>query len=62
LKTLGLGKKAGPNVDADWGSIQILVFATGTEMPADKPAPTASAPIAGTSQPLPAAATETQKQ
>lgn len=62
LKTLGLGKEAGPNVDADWGSIQILVFATGTEMPADKPAPTASAPIASTSQPLPAAAAATQKQ
>jgi phospholipid/cholesterol/gamma-HCH transport system substrate-binding protein len=62
LKTLGLGKEAGPNVDADWGSIQILIFATGTEMPADKPAPTASAPIASTSPPLPPAAAATQKQ
>jgi ABC-type transporter Mla subunit MlaD len=62
LKTLGLGKEAGPHVDADWGAIQILVFATGTEMPADKPSPTASAPIASASQPLPAAAAATQKQ
>ncbi|MGO9435804.1 MAG: MlaD family protein [Terracidiphilus sp.] len=62
LKTLGLGKEAGPNVDADWGSIQILIFATGTEMPADKPSTPASTPIASASQPLPASAAATQKQ
>jgi len=39
LKTLGTGKQAGTAIDADWGSIQILIFPTGTEMPADKPAP-----------------------
>jgi phospholipid/cholesterol/gamma-HCH transport system substrate-binding protein len=33
LKTLGLGKQAGSNLDADWGSIQILIFPTGTEPP-----------------------------
>ena len=26
LKTLGMGKQAGANPDADWGSIQILIF------------------------------------
>jgi phospholipid/cholesterol/gamma-HCH transport system substrate-binding protein len=35
LKTLGMGKQAGAGQDADWGSIQILVFPAGTEMPAD---------------------------
>jgi len=40
LKTLGLGKQAGSNLDADWGSIQILIFPPGTEMPADKATPT----------------------
>jgi phospholipid/cholesterol/gamma-HCH transport system substrate-binding protein len=62
LKTLGMGKEADPNADADWGSIQILIFATGTEMPADKPSQPASAPIASASQSLPAAAGAAQKQ
>jgi len=39
LKTLGLGKQAGSNPDSDWGSIQILIFPAGTEMPADTPEP-----------------------
>jgi hypothetical protein len=34
LKTLGMGKRADTNVDADWGSIQILIFAVGTGIPA----------------------------
>jgi hypothetical protein len=36
LKTLGMGKQADTGLDADWGSIQILIFPTGTEIPADK--------------------------
>src|SRR5208283_6150812 len=36
LKTLGLGKQAGSSLDADWGSIQILIFPAGTEIPAEK--------------------------
>jgi len=39
LKTLGLGKQAGANPEADWGSIQILIFPTGTETPAAQKAP-----------------------
>ena len=35
LKTLGMGKQTGANLDADWGSIQILIFPAGTEIPAD---------------------------
>jgi len=42
LKTLGLGKQAGANLDADWGSIQILIFPAETAIPADKPAPAAN--------------------
>ena len=52
LKTLGMGKQAGTNLDADWGSIQILIFAAGTEMPADKPLPTGSVPIANADRPV----------
>jgi outer membrane protein OmpA-like peptidoglycan-associated protein len=42
LKTLGLGKQTGSNVDADWGSIQILIFPAGTEIPAEKLPPESS--------------------
>jgi outer membrane protein OmpA-like peptidoglycan-associated protein len=38
LKTLGMGKQAVATPEADWGSIQILIFPAGTEFPADKPA------------------------
>jgi phospholipid/cholesterol/gamma-HCH transport system substrate-binding protein len=68
LKTLGMGKQADASGDADWGSIQILVFATGTEIPADKPTPTdkplpaASTPAGSADRTAPVAAAATQKQ
>jgi phospholipid/cholesterol/gamma-HCH transport system substrate-binding protein len=46
LKTLGLGKQTGSsqgsNQDADWGSIQIVIYPPGTEVPADKATAAAS--------------------
>jgi phospholipid/cholesterol/gamma-HCH transport system substrate-binding protein len=33
LKTLGLGKQTGANADAEGGSIQILIFPPGTDLP-----------------------------
>ena len=36
LKTLGMGKQAGASLESDWGSIQILIFPVGTEMPVNK--------------------------
>jgi hypothetical protein len=36
LKTLGMGKQTGANLDADWGSIQILIYPAGTEIPDPK--------------------------
>jgi hypothetical protein len=49
LKTLGMGKQAGANPDSDWGSIQILIFPAGTEIPVDtKPATTAPTGVAAT--------------
>ena len=35
LKTLGMGKQAGASLDADWGSIRILIYPEGTILPAD---------------------------
>jgi phospholipid/cholesterol/gamma-HCH transport system substrate-binding protein len=42
LKTLGLGKQTGSTLGADWGSIQILIFPEGTEIPPVSLPPTAS--------------------
>jgi phospholipid/cholesterol/gamma-HCH transport system substrate-binding protein len=36
LKTLGMGKKAGTSPERGWGTIQILVYPAGTEMPPAK--------------------------
>jgi phospholipid/cholesterol/gamma-HCH transport system substrate-binding protein len=43
LKTLGMGKQTGGNLDADWGSIQILLYPPGTAIPAN-PEPPAAVP------------------
>jgi phospholipid/cholesterol/gamma-HCH transport system substrate-binding protein len=43
LKTLGMGKQAGANPDSDWGSIRILIFPVGTEIPSDAKLPAAVA-------------------
>src|SRR5271155_3567967 len=36
LKTLGLGKQTDAKADAGWGSVQILIYPTGTETPPSK--------------------------
>jgi len=36
LKTLGMGKKTGTSPDSGWGTIKILIYPAGTEMPAAK--------------------------
>ena len=36
LKTLGMGKKSGTSPESGWGTIQILVYPSGTEMPPAK--------------------------
>ena len=33
LKTLGLGKQANPSSDAGWGTMQLLIYPAGTEIP-----------------------------
>ena len=59
LKTLGLGKQTGSSPEADWGSIQILIFPAGTAIPVDKPAPGSSATAAD--RPAQVATAATQK-
>jgi phospholipid/cholesterol/gamma-HCH transport system substrate-binding protein len=62
VKTLGLGKQAGANLDADWGSIQILIFPPGAQIPAGKPVPASSVSTKDIERPAHAAAASTQKQ
>ena len=61
LKTLGMGKQTGANMDAEWGSIQILIFPVGTEIPTDKPVPAASSSAADAERPIQVTAVATQK-
>jgi hypothetical protein len=61
LKTLGLGKQTGSNLDADWGSIQIVIFPAGTEIPAEKLPPASSASGTESGQPVPATAPATHQ-
>ena len=60
LKTLALGKQTGENLDADWGSIQILIFPSGTAMPPNKLPPATGLPVAETALPVPVRAAETR--
>ena len=61
LKTLGLGKQAGSSQDADWGSIQILVYPRGTELPSDKELPVALPARIASDRPVNASVNPTPK-
>jgi len=62
LKTLGMGKQTGANQDADWGSIQILIYPAGSEIPTDKPASAVTSSAAGVEAPVQGPAAAHQKQ
>ena len=51
LKTMGKGKQAGSASDADGGSIQILIFPVGTNVPPDKNASGTGSPVADVTLP-----------
>jgi phospholipid/cholesterol/gamma-HCH transport system substrate-binding protein len=61
LKILGQGKRPGANLDADWGSIQILIYPAGTELPAATPAPAASSSTTAADPPVQVTAAATPK-
>ena len=61
LKTLGMGKQTGAAQDEDWGSIQILIFPAGTEIPAEKPATTKNSSITEPTPPAQVTAAAAQK-
>jgi phospholipid/cholesterol/gamma-HCH transport system substrate-binding protein len=62
LKTMGMGKQSGANLEPDWGSIQILIYPAGTEITADKPAPTAGASATDSVRPVRATTVAAQQQ
>jgi outer membrane protein OmpA-like peptidoglycan-associated protein len=44
LKTLGMGKKTGASPASGWGTVQIIIYPSGTEMPAAKLAQNSTTP------------------
>jgi phospholipid/cholesterol/gamma-HCH transport system substrate-binding protein len=44
LRTLGMGKQPNGGTDKDWGTIQILIYPAGTEIPPDKQRPAGFSP------------------
>jgi len=62
LKTLGMGKQTDAKLDAEWGSIQILIYPAGTVVPADKAVPAVGSPLADAVRPAQVTAAAAQKQ
>ena len=61
LKTLGLGKQVGSSQNADWGSIQILIFPAGTAIPAEKLPPVGISSTTDASRPVQVTAATAQQ-
>jgi phospholipid/cholesterol/gamma-HCH transport system substrate-binding protein len=62
LKTMGMGKQTSTSLESDWGSIQILIFPVGTEMPVNRQAPAVSSPAANSDSPAQITSAASQKQ
>ena len=61
LKTIGQGKQAGAGLDAGWGTIQILVYPAGTEIPAATTPPAVSSSTTDADKPVQVTTAATQK-
>jgi len=59
LKTLGMGKQAETNSDAGWGTVQIIIYPAGTEIPPNKQASAGITSQTSSTQPVPASAATT---
>lgn len=62
LKTLGMGKQPDASSEKDWGTIKILIFPAGTEMPPDKPAPASGSSTSDSDKQVQTTAAPTPKQ
>ena len=61
LKTLGVGKQADAGSDAGWGTVQILIYPDGTEVPPNKQEPGGIASKTTSEQPVQPPATAALK-
>src|ERR1035438_225104 len=61
VKTLGMGKQAVASSDAGWGTVQILIYPAGTEIPPNKQVQAGVAPKTTSDQPVQASAAATPK-
>jgi hypothetical protein len=59
LKTLGMGKRTDTNAGAGWGTIQILIYPAGTEIPPAKQAQASVTSKTAPAQPVQASANAT---
>jgi phospholipid/cholesterol/gamma-HCH transport system substrate-binding protein len=57
LKTLGMGKQPDAKSDAGWGTVQILIYPNGTEIPPNKQTPAGTASKTTLDQPATTSAT-----
>jgi phospholipid/cholesterol/gamma-HCH transport system substrate-binding protein len=61
LKTLGLGKQTDANKDAGWGTVQIVIYSTGTDIPPIKQTPAGLPSKTNSDQPVQSSAAATPK-
>jgi outer membrane protein OmpA-like peptidoglycan-associated protein len=61
LKTLGMGKQTGASTDAPWGTVKILIYQAGTEIPPAKEARPAVSSKSTSQQPVQASVKATSK-
>ena len=61
LKTLGLGKQADATPNVGWGTVQILIYPTGSELPPDKQPHASALSKTTTNEPVQASAAGTPK-
>jgi len=61
LKTLGMGKQTDASSDAGWGTVQILIYPAGTEVPPNKQVQAGIASKTTSDQPVQSSATATLK-
>jgi phospholipid/cholesterol/gamma-HCH transport system substrate-binding protein len=61
LKTLGMGKQPDTNSGVNWGTVQIFIYPTGTDVPPNKQTPAGIASKTTSDQPVQASAAATRK-
>jgi phospholipid/cholesterol/gamma-HCH transport system substrate-binding protein len=61
LKTLGTGKRVGADLETGWGTVRIVIYPAGTEIPPNKQTPVGISSSTTSDQPVPALTAATPK-